>query len=166
MYQSREIVSQGKINLGTWGSRDIRTGTHRFGTSRHPTVFLLCLWQLGAYLPQLTGWWEGTNFYSRINGRSHLIILIPFCLMICFLLVKAKHILKRYCPLKYFLQLLYTLFSAKNPSIQCAPAWDIWTLDFQYFQFYITILASSDSVTTTILHPTFLLTLPYIFFKC
>jgi len=37
MYQSRDILSQGTINLGDKGSQNIHTGTHRFGTSRHPT---------------------------------------------------------------------------------------------------------------------------------
>jgi len=45
-YNDRDVSIQGHcvsgtIDLGDQGSQNIRTGTHRFGTSRHPTIFQL-----------------------------------------------------------------------------------------------------------------------------
>jgi len=73
----------GTIHLGDQGSQNIRTGTHRFGTSRHPPSFYFYImdpsFDMGPPQPQMRAWMghkpSFKGFLRRNPGMSFCPIL-------------------------------------------------------------------------------------------
>jgi len=76
----------GTIRLGDQGSQNIRTGSHRFGTSRHPTVILLIVGETFRIIQPI-----GSSFLqNKITGECNKFNNQPRTVKV--VLVQLKHI--------------------------------------------------------------------------
>jgi len=106
MHYDRDATIQGHcvsrtINVGDQGSQKIRTGTHRFGTSFHPTISFQDVYHPRIGVHVLRGIYTNANLNMQQHFVKYKEIYPSLCLCTRYLLKKK---IKKYCSFFIYME--------------------------------------------------------------